>query len=89
MNHENPYMKGQTWPEINILETLHQRNPLVICITNDVVRTFTANGLLAIGASPVMSECSEDLKDLIVHASALLINIERLRQIRLVTIKKP
>ena len=39
------------------------------------MRTFTANGLLAIGASPVMSECSEDLKDLIVHASALLINI--------------
>ena len=54
---------------------MRQRNPLVICITNDVVRTFTANGLLAIGASPVMSECSEDLKDLIVHASALLINI--------------
>ena len=40
-----------------------------------MVRTFTANGLLAIGASPVMSECSEDLKDLIVHAAALLINI--------------
>lgn len=75
MNHENPYMNGRSWPDLNILETLRQRNPLVICITNDVVRTFTANGLLAIGASPVMSECSEDLKDLIVHASALLINI--------------
>lgn len=75
MNHENPYMKGKAWPELNILETLCQRNPLVICITNDVVRTFTANGLLAIGASPIMSECSEDLKDLIVYASALLINI--------------
>ena len=75
MTYENPYMKGRTWPELNILETLRQRNPLVICITNDVVRTFTANGLLAIGASPVRSECSEDLKDLIVHASALLINI--------------
>ena len=75
MNHKNPYMKGHTWPELNILETLRHQNPLVICITNDVVRTFTANGLLAIGASPIMSECSEDLKDLIVHASALLINI--------------
>ena len=75
MTYENPYMNGQIWPELNILEILRQRNPLVICITNDVVRTFTANGLLAIGASPVMSECSEDLKDLIVHASALLINI--------------
>ena len=75
MNYENPYMKGLTYSKLNILETLRQRNPLVICITNDVVRTFTANGLLAIGASPVMSECSEDLKNLIVHASALLINI--------------
>lgn len=75
MIHENPYMNGQILPELNILEFLRQRNPLVICITNDVVRTFTANGLLAIGASPVMSECTEDLKDLIVHASALLINI--------------
>ena len=75
MNHKNPYMKGHTWPELNILETLRHQNPLVICITNDVVRTFMANGLLAIGASPIMSECSEDLKDLIVHASALLINI--------------
>ena len=75
MTYENPYMTGKTWPELNILEILRQKNPLVICITNDVVRTFTANGLLAIGASPVMSECSEDLKDLIAHASALLINI--------------
>ena len=38
MTHENPYMNGQTWPELNILEILRQRNPLVICITNDVVR---------------------------------------------------
>ena len=75
MTYENPYMNGKAWPELNILETLRQKNPLVICITNDVVRTFTANGLLAIGASPIMSECSEDLKDLISYASALLINI--------------
>ena len=27
MNHENPYMNGQTWPELNILEILRQRNP--------------------------------------------------------------
>ena len=71
----NPYIHNQIKPEFNILYTLRKKNPLVICITNDVVRTFTANGLLAIGASPIMSECSEDLKDLIVHASALLINI--------------
>ncbi len=61
----NPYMDNQISPEFNILDILWKKNPLVICITNDVVRTFTANGLLAIGASPIMSECSEDLKDLI------------------------
>ena len=75
MTYNNPNINGSNWSELNILESLRKKNPLVICITNDVVRTFTANGLLAIGASPVMSECSEDLKDLIVHASALLINI--------------
>ena len=37
MTHENPYMTGQTGTELNILETLRHRNPLVICITNDVV----------------------------------------------------
>ena len=53
----NPYMHNQIRPEFNILYTLRKKNPLVICITNDVVRTFSANGLLAIGASPIMSEC--------------------------------
>ena len=71
----NPYIHNQIKPEFNTLYTLRKKNHLVICITNDVVRTFSANGLLAIGASPIMSECSEDLKNLIVYASALLINI--------------
>lgn len=57
------------------LEVLRARKPLVICLTNDVVKNFTANGLLALGASPVMSGCIEDLKDLMPFADALLINI--------------
>ena len=44
MTYENPYINSSTWTELNILETLRKKNPLVICITNDVVRTFTANG---------------------------------------------
>ncbi|MDU4310441.1 MAG: hydroxyethylthiazole kinase, partial [Klebsiella michiganensis] len=32
----------------------HRHSPLVHCMTNDVVQTFTANVLLAIGASPAM-----------------------------------
>lgn len=57
------------------VEQLRQKNPLVICLTNDVVKNFTANGLLALGASPVMSGCKEDLQDLIPLANAVLINI--------------
>lgn len=57
------------------LEVLRARKPLVICLTNDVVKNFTANGLLALGASPVMSGCIEDLRDLMPFADALLINI--------------
>ena len=89
MTYENPYMNGSNWPELNILEISTPRNPLVICITNDVVRTFTANGLLAIGASPVMSECSEDLKTLsFMHRRYSLILV-LLPQIKLVTTKRP
>ncbi|MDY3974726.1 MAG: hydroxyethylthiazole kinase [Veillonella caviae] len=57
------------------VEKLRQKNPLVICLTNDVVKNFTANGLLALGASPVMSGCKEDLQDLMPLANAVLINI--------------
>ena len=38
MTNKNPYMNDQIETELNILEILRQRNPLVICITNDVVR---------------------------------------------------
>ncbi|WP_278864579.1 hydroxyethylthiazole kinase, partial [Klebsiella quasivariicola] len=33
---------------------LRAHSPLVHCMTNDVVQTFTANVLLAVGASPAM-----------------------------------
>ncbi|GDZ90369.1 hydroxyethylthiazole kinase [Streptococcus dysgalactiae] len=62
------------------LEKLRQYNPLTICITNNVVKNMTANGLLAIGASPAMSECLEDLEDLLKIAGALLINIGTLTE---------
>lgn len=44
--------------KISLFETLdkvREVNPLVHNITNVVVTNFTANGLLALGASPVMA----------------------------------
>ena len=48
---------------MSYLDELRKQNPLTICITNDVVKNFTANGLLALGASPAMSEYQKDLED--------------------------
>lgn len=42
---------------------MRETNPLIVCYTNDVVKNFTANGLLSIGASPAMSEAPEEAKD--------------------------
>ena len=64
------------------LKLLKEKAPLVICITNDVVKNFTANGLVALGASPAMSEYKKDLVDLLRYAGGLLINNYKLAAIR-------
>lgn len=60
---------------MNNLKKLRSEQPLVICYTNDVVKNFTANGLLSLGASPAMSEAPEEAEEFYKVASALLINI--------------
>jgi hydroxyethylthiazole kinase len=58
-----------------LLERVRERNPLVHNITNVVVTNFTANGLLAIGASPVMAYAKEEVAEMVSHASSLVVNI--------------
>lgn len=58
-----------------MLETVRQQNPLVHNITNVVVTNFTANGLLALGASPVMAYAQEEVADMAKIAGALVLNI--------------
>ena len=41
-------------PVAHLRHLLRAHSPLVHCMTNDVVQTFTANVLLAVGASPAM-----------------------------------
>ncbi len=57
------------------LTILREKNPLVHNITNYVVMNFTANILLASGASPVMAHAIEEVEDMVSIASALVINI--------------
>lgn len=57
------------------LEALHEKAPLVHSITNYVTVNDCANALLAIGASPIMSDEPEDVFDITTICNALTINI--------------
>ncbi|MEK4424239.1 hydroxyethylthiazole kinase [Solibacillus sp. FSL K6-1523] len=57
------------------MHKIHLKKPLVHCITNYVVANFTANGLLAIGASPVMADDKDEVAEMVAMADTLLINI--------------
>jgi hydroxyethylthiazole kinase len=57
------------------LVELRQRRPLVHNITNYVVMDFSANALLAIGASPVMAHAVEEVREMVALAGALVLNI--------------
>lgn len=59
----------------SVLLHLRHHSPLVHCMTNDVVQTFTANVLLALGAAPAMVIEAEEAAQFSPLASALLINI--------------
>jgi len=52
-----------------------QRSPLVHCMTNEVVQSFTANVLLALGASPAMVIEPTEARQFSAIADALLINV--------------
>ena len=57
------------------LRTIRRDRPLVHNITNYVVMNSTANGLLALGASPVMAHAREEAAEMASLSGALVINI--------------
>lgn len=57
------------------LALLREKRPLVHNITNFVVMNWTANVLLALGASPVMAHAAEEVEDFAAMAQSLVINI--------------
>ncbi|XJZ28842.1 hydroxyethylthiazole kinase [Bacillota bacterium Lsc_1132] len=64
-----------------LLQKVREENPLIHNITNVVVTNFTANGLLALGASPVMAYAAEEVADMAKLAGALVLNIGTLNSI--------
>jgi len=57
------------------LKRLREKRPLVHNITNYVVMNYTANALLACGASPVMAHALEEVDEMVALAGALVLNI--------------
>lgn len=55
--------------------TVRDKNPLVHCITNYVTVNDVANAILAVGASPIMSDDVDEVAEIISIANALVINI--------------
>jgi hydroxyethylthiazole kinase len=57
------------------LVALREQKPLIHNITNYVVMNYTANALLAMGASPVMAHAQNEVEDMVAFAGALVLNI--------------
>jgi len=60
---------------MSYLAKIRSSNPLVHNITNIVVANFSANGLLALGASPFMASALEEVQDVARIAGAVVLNM--------------
>lgn len=58
-----------------MITALPKQAPLILSLTNDVVKNISANMLLAVGASPIMAHSRRELAELIPHVAAVVINI--------------
>jgi hydroxyethylthiazole kinase len=54
---------------------MRARNPRVHCITNTVAQAFTANTLLAVGATPSVTTSPEEIAGFVAGADGLLVNL--------------
>lgn len=54
---------------------IRTNKPLIHNITNFVVMNYTANVLLACGASPVMAHAENEVEEMVAFAGALVLNI--------------
>nr|WP_266095245.1 hydroxyethylthiazole kinase [Gracilibacillus oryzae] len=59
----------------DLLAKIRKQQPLIHNITNVVVTNFTANGLYALGASPVMANAKEEAGEMASIANAVVLNI--------------
>lgn len=61
------------------IKQVRNEQPLIHCITNMVVANFQANGLLALGVSPVMADSVEEAAETSAISACTVLNIGTLR----------
>ena len=64
-------------------EQLIKKQPLVHCITNPISINDCANGLLAVGARPIMAEHPAEVAGITASAKALMINLGNITDVRM------
>ena len=63
------------------------KNPLIHCITNPISINQSANGVLAVGARPMMAEHPQEVAEITQTADALVLNIANITDARMQSVK--
>lgn len=64
-----------------------ENNPLIHCITNPISINQCANGVLAVGARPMMAEHPQEVAEITRSADALVLNIANITDVRMQSVK--
>ncbi|MBO7251675.1 MAG: hydroxyethylthiazole kinase [Oscillospiraceae bacterium] len=67
----------------DICKTVKQMQPLIHCITNPISINQCANGILAIGARPMMAEHPKEVPEITRTAQALMLNLGNITDARM------
>ena len=70
-----------------IRRDVHERRPLIHCITNPISIQPCANAILAIGARPIMAEHPSEVREITETAAALMLNLGNITDARMQSMK--
>ena len=74
--------------EINVVRnSVYEKKPLIHCITNPISINQCANAVLSAGARPIMAEHPLEVAEITQTASALMLNIANITDVRMKYIK--
>ena len=70
-----------------IRQAVREKQPLIHCITNPISIHQCANGILAVGARPMMAEHPEEVGQITETAGALVLNLGNITDVRMRSMK--